>query len=76
MTFEPSRAAAIEKLSIFVENGLLNYSKSRNFDYGPEKRSNISCLSPYITHGVINEQEVISVNPAPKPKPRLIDKKR
>ena len=59
MTFEPSRAAAIEKLSIFVENGLLNYSKSRNFDYGPEKRSNISCLSPYITHGVINEQEVI-----------------
>ena len=59
MTFEPSRAAAIEKLSIFIENGLLNYSKSRNFDYGPEKRSNISCLSPYITHGVINEQEVI-----------------
>ena len=59
MTFEPSRAAAIEKLSIFIENGLLNYSKSRNFDYGPEKRSNISCLSPYITHGVINEKEVI-----------------
>ena len=59
MTFEPSRAAAIEKLSIFIENGLLNYSKSRNFDYGPEKRSNISCLSPYITHGIINEQEVI-----------------
>ena len=59
MTFEPSRAAAIEKLSIFVENGLLNYSKSRNFDYGPEKRSNISCLSPYISHGVLNEQEII-----------------
>ena len=59
MKFEPSRAAAIEKLSNFIENGLLNYSKSRNFDYGPDKRINTSCLSPYITHGVIKEEELI-----------------
>tara|TARA_B100000700_G_scaffold85895_1_gene96542 strand:+ start:2458 stop:3597 length:1140 start_codon:yes stop_codon:yes gene_type:complete len=59
MKFEPSRAAAIEKLNMFVKNGLVNYSRLRSFDYGPDKRSNISCLSPYISHGVINEIEVI-----------------
>jgi hypothetical protein len=60
MMFETSRAKAIEKLNIFIENNLSEYSKLRNFDFGPNNRSNISCLSPYITHGVINELEVIS----------------
>ena len=59
MNFEPSRAKALEKLNHFVENNLSEYSKLRNFDFGPENRSNISCLSPYITHGIINEKEVI-----------------
>jgi deoxyribodipyrimidine photo-lyase len=59
MTFEASRAKAIDKLNNFVENNLTNYSKLRNFDFGPSDRSNISCLSPYITHGTINELEVI-----------------
>ena len=57
--FEASRAKAIEKLNIFIENNLSEYSKLRNFDFGPNNRSNISCLSPYITHGVVNELEVI-----------------
>ena len=59
MNFEPSRAKALDRLESFVENNLAEYSKLRNFDFGPEKRSNISCLSPYITHGIINEQEII-----------------
>jgi len=59
MKFEGSRAKAIEKLNKFIEKNLFEYSKLRNFDFGPEKRSNVSCLSPYITHGVISEQEVI-----------------
>ncbi|WP_440926464.1 FAD-binding domain-containing protein [Candidatus Pelagibacter sp.] len=59
MIFEASRAKALNKLNNFVENNLGEYSKLRNFDFGPEKRYNISCLSPYITHGIINEQEVI-----------------
>ena len=57
--FEASRAKAVDKLNHFVENNLSEYSKLRNFDFGPDNRSNISCLSPYITHGVINELEVI-----------------
>ena len=59
MNFEASRAKAIEKLNSFAESNLSEYSKLRNFDFGPDKRSNISCLSPYITHGVISEEEVI-----------------
>ena len=59
MIFEASRAKAVDKLNHFVENNLLEYSKLRNFDFGPDNRSNISCLSPYITHGIINELEVI-----------------
>ena len=59
MNFETTRAKAVEKLDRFVERNLSDYSKLRNFDYGPEKRSNVSCLSPYITHGVLNEVEII-----------------
>jgi len=59
MIFEASRAKALNQLNNFVDNNLSEYSKLRNFDFGPEKRSNISCLSPYITHGIINEKEVI-----------------
>jgi deoxyribodipyrimidine photo-lyase len=59
MNFNPSRASAIEKLNKFAEQNLFEYSRLRNFDYGPSNRLNISCLSPYITHGVISELEVI-----------------
>ncbi|MDC3087592.1 DNA photolyase [Candidatus Pelagibacter sp.] len=59
MNFGPSRASAIENLNKFVDQNLFEYSKLRNFDFGPGNRSNVSCLSPYITHGVINELEVI-----------------
>jgi hypothetical protein len=59
MNFGTSRASAIEKLNLFLDQNLFEYSRLRNFDYGSDNRSNISCLSPYITHGVISELEVI-----------------
>ena len=59
MIFAASRAKAIDQLNNFIEQNLTDYSKLRNFDFGPDNRSNISCLSPYITHGIINELEVI-----------------
>ena len=59
MNFGTSRASAIENLNKFVNQNLFEYSKLRNFDFGPENKSNTSCLSPYITHGVISELEVI-----------------
>ena len=59
MNFEASRTLAEKKLDSFIDNNLNEYSKLRNFDFGPNKRSNISCISPYVTHGVINEIEII-----------------
>ncbi len=59
MIFGTSRASAIERLNKFIDKNLFEYSKLRNFDFGPSNRSNISCLSPYITHGIISELEVI-----------------
>ena len=59
MIFTPTREAALEKLDIFIEESLSNYSTKRNYDYGPENRSNTSCLSPYISHGVLSESEII-----------------
>ena len=56
MEFKTTRASAIENLDNFIKNNLGEYSKLRNFDFGPNKRSNTSCLSPYITHGLINLQ--------------------
>ena len=55
MIFEASRAKAVDQLNNFIEQNLTDYSKLRNFDFGTNNRSNISCLSPYITHGTINE---------------------
>ena len=60
MIFGASRAKAVDQLNNFIEQNLTDYSKLRNFDFGPDNRSNISCLSPYITHGIINELEVIN----------------
>jgi len=60
MKFKSSRAEAVGELNQFIENNLLEYSKLRNFDFGPQKRNNTSCLSPYVAHGLINETEIIN----------------
>ncbi len=60
MNFKPTRTFAIEKLNNFIEKNLIDYSKLRNFDYGPDNRVNVSCLSPYISHGIISEIEIIN----------------
>ncbi len=60
--FEPSREFANKKLTAFIDNNLDKYSSLRNFDFGPDKRTNISCLSPYITHGIVTEQEVMRLS--------------
>tara|TARA_B100000965_G_C19587138_1_gene756282 strand:+ start:646 stop:1791 length:1146 start_codon:yes stop_codon:yes gene_type:complete len=50
---------AQERLDDFIKNDLKNYAKLRNYDYGPNKRNNVSNLSQYISHRVINEYFVI-----------------
>ena len=58
MTFATSRDEALSLLNSFIDNELSNYSTKRNFDYGPDNKSNVSCLSPYISHRLITEYEV------------------
>ena len=60
MYFLDNRTDALKKLEDFIEKNLLEYTKLRNFDFGTQNRKNVSCLSPYITHGVIKETEVIN----------------
>lgn len=57
--FSPSRKQSKKQLTDFVENDLKDYSFRRNYDYGINNRDNISCLSPYISHGVIQEKEIL-----------------
>ena len=55
------RELALQQLKDFSENFLGNYAKDRNFDFGPNKRTNTSFLSKYITHRIIDEEEVIKL---------------
>ena len=50
MNIEPDYNTGISKLNYFIENNLKNYSRDRNYDFGPDSRNNISLLSPYISH--------------------------
>ena len=60
MNFPTTRKNALRKLDDFIENNILGYTKLRNFDFGIQNRKNISCLSPYVSHGIINEIEIIN----------------
>jgi deoxyribodipyrimidine photo-lyase len=58
MEFHTSREKALESLDIFINHDIINYSSKRNYDFGPTERTNVSCLSPYISHRLINEYEI------------------
>ena len=56
---EANYLVAKKLLNRFIENGLPSYAKSRNYDFGNNKRGNVSNLSPYIRRRIIHEEEVI-----------------
>ena len=56
---DPSRAAGLRRLHEFAQRAGPLYAKSRNFDFGPERRGNVSMLSPYLRHRLVLEQEVL-----------------
>jgi len=59
MNFEPDYKTGISKLNYFIENNLQNYSRDRNYDFGPDNRNNISLLSPYISHRTLFEYDIV-----------------
>ena len=46
-------------LDNFISNNIHNYSSKRNFDFGPKDRSNVSQMSPYISHRILTEYDVV-----------------
>lgn len=56
---EPTRDAGLVQLRHFVAKAGPAYAKTRNFDFGPERRDNVSRLSPYIRHRLVREYEVL-----------------
>ena len=58
MKFHTTREKALESLETFINEDIVNYSSKRNYDFGPTDRKNVSCLSPYISHRLIDEYEI------------------
>ena len=58
MKLEPDLEFAQDRLHDFIEHNLHEYAFKRNYDYGPENRSNISHLSPFISHRLLYEFDI------------------
>ncbi len=60
LQFEPTRAAGMKRLEQFVPRAGRDYAQSRNYDFGPDRRGNVSTLSPWLRHRLLTEEEVLS----------------
>lgn len=54
-----ARGPAYDRLMSFLPRAGRAYASSRNYDFGPENRTNISCLSPWIRYRLLLEEDVI-----------------
>ncbi len=59
LIFTPTRSAGLARLNSFLPNAGRHYESRRNHDLGPAERTNVSMLSPYISHRLITEEEVL-----------------
>ncbi len=59
IAFAPTRAAGLARLDAFVRRAGRHYANLRNHDLGSERRDNVSCLSPWIRHRLITEEDVL-----------------
>ena len=60
LEFTPTRSEGLRRLENFLPTAGKLYADQRNHDFGPQDRSNVSTLSPYIRHRLITEREVLS----------------
>ena len=59
MHLAKSNQESLDILDQFIANNIRYYSSKRNFDFGPDNRSNVSLISPYISHRILTEYQVI-----------------
>ncbi|TCP63141.1 deoxyribodipyrimidine photo-lyase [Rhodovulum bhavnagarense] len=57
--FPPTRDAALDRLARFVPRAGRDYAARRNFDLGPGQHLHVSCLSPWLRHRALTEEEVL-----------------
>lgn len=59
-TWIPTRAEALRRLERFLPCAGRAYARLRNYDRGPGAHRDVSCLSPWVRHRLILEQEVVA----------------
>ncbi|GAB5389092.1 MAG: hypothetical protein Alpg2KO_20600 [Alphaproteobacteria bacterium] len=59
-SFTPTRAAGLNRLADFLPRAGRAYASQRNYDRGPQDRSNVSMLSPWMRHRLIAEEELFA----------------
>nr|WP_247744018.1 FAD-binding domain-containing protein [Shimia sp. R9_3] len=57
--FEPTRKAGLARLEQFVSRTGRHYARTRNYDFGADRRTNVSVLSPWLRHRLVTEEEVL-----------------
>lgn len=60
ISWPPTRAEGLRRLEEFLPHAGRDYAETRNHDLGPDDRSNVSVLSPYLRHRLIGEEEVVA----------------
>ena len=59
VTFAPTRDSGLARLRAFAGAMGTTYSRERNTDYGPDDRSNVSVLSPWVRTRCLLESELV-----------------
>jgi len=54
----PTRDAGLARLADFVPRAGRAYASDRNHDFGPDRRANVSGLSPYVRRRLVTEEEI------------------
>ncbi len=60
INWTPTRAMGLARLEAFAPKAGRAYAAGRNVDRGPDDRSNVSCLSPWLRRRLLTEEEVLS----------------
>ena len=59
MTLRATRDAGLARLTDFVPRAGRAYAAERNVDRGPNDRSNVSSLSPWVRHRLVTERDIV-----------------
>ncbi len=59
LAWPATRAEGLARMAAFAPFMGRHYSSQRNYDLGPDKRGNVSVLSPYIRRRLITEEEAV-----------------